>query len=76
MEGEVKLTIRIDEKGIEHIIYNPKHIPHKGECISFSYIKDDEDNPDSISLPFEVDFINYEYNIENNTLNVLILLES
>lgn len=75
MEGEVKLTIRIDKKDMEYVIYNPKHIPHKGECISFSHIKDDEDEDACIALPFEVDFIDYEYNIENNTLNILIVLE-
>ena len=75
MEGEVKLTIKIDKKNIEYIIYNPKHIPHKGECISFSHIKDDDDEDASIAIPFEVDFVDYEYNIKDNTLNVLILLE-
>ena len=75
MEREVKLTIKIDKKDMEYVIYNPKYVPHKGECISFSHIKDDKDDDASISIPFEVDFVDYEYNIENNTLNILIVLE-
>jgi len=69
MEGEVILTIRVENKDIEHIIYNPKHIPNNGESICFVYDKEDNDIPDS----YVVDFVDYEYHIYDNSVHILIL---
>jgi hypothetical protein len=68
----MQVCIKYDKQYKEFIIDNPKHIPHVGDHISFNHLKDKGTDNGEV---YEITMVDHEYNIENNSLNILVLTD-
>lgn len=74
MTTKMKVCItHYNKQYYEYIIDNPVHVPHVGDSISFSHLKMDDKS--DLAYAFEIGVVDHEYNLENNTLTILVIAE-